>query len=158
MKMRLFIKKVITLLLVVAMTASISRTAAFAADTVDHHDVVKVAVKVGEKFLNSEGHLESVIRINEDGSFFTEEYNRNTAKTQKTKCSHPSESLKAIAELDPETENVKKDYCCFRYRSRTEYRCKKCGATIILHGVWKSHKKHNFPLFGRTCRTCGYKK
>ena len=153
MEIRLFTKKVITFLLVVAMTASISTTSTFAADTVDNYDISKVSVKVGEKILNSEGLLELVVRINEDGSFITEEFNENTVKT-----SHPAASLVAIAELNPDTETVGKDYCCFKYRSVTKCRCQKCGATVKTYGVWKSHKNHDFPLFGKTCKTCGYKK
>ncbi|MDE6981964.1 MAG: hypothetical protein K2P60_11285, partial [Lachnospiraceae bacterium] len=170
-----FVKKVFTLALTVIAISTVSSEPALACKITDNTCIVKESsnfsaldtvksyqfVKKGEKFLNTNGNVEQVIRVNKDGSFFTEEINVNTyaIKNRKAACSHPSASLVAIVNLLDDTEKVKTASCCFKYRSVTKYRCKKCGnSSIIQYGAWQKHKKHSYPLFGKKCKTCGFKK
>lgn len=131
-------------------------------DTVKFYQFMKKDnLKKEENFINTNGNLEQVIRVNKDGSFITEEIkvNINTIMNRKAVCNHPSASLVAIANLRNDTEDVHTDSCCFRYRSVTKYRCKKCGnSSIKQYGAWQKHKKHSYPLFSKKCKICGYKK
>lgn len=151
-----FKNKVITFLLLLTMAFSIGNGYVVADENLRLHEIEEV--KAGDKFLSANGQLELVVRVNKDGSFISEEYNPNSIRTRVVKCSHPAASLKAVAELNPEFKDVATASCCYKYRSVTQCRCKKCGALIKMHGPWKSVSKHSFPLFGKTCKRCEYKK
>ncbi len=116
------------------------------------------SVHVNEIFKNEDGVFEQVIRVNEDGSFVTIELSSNIKTAQASKCSHPVKYLVPISDLLKETRNVGTSSCCFKYRSVTLNRCKNCKATVKTYGAWHSHKKHKYPAFKKTCKTCGYKK
>lgn len=118
----------------------------------------KERIKVRDKFLNAEGKMEQVIRVNKDGSFVTEEVDLRI-KGKKKACSHPAGSLKAIANLAPKTVTMAQPNCCFKHCTVTLNRCQQCGnGSIKTYGAWINHKKHNFPFLGKKCKTCGYKK
>lgn len=93
-----------------------------------------------------------------DGSYVTEVLDQKDIENYRISCDHPAASLVAVGNLANDTKMVATASCCFKYRSVTRCQCKKCGAAVKTYGAWKYHKNHSFPLFGKTCKTCGYKK
>lgn len=146
------------ILLLTAITLLAMNTHNAFASEVNPQSAIIESVKVGKSFINADGYTEEVIRINSDGSYITTVFDQNINKNNRLSCVHPAASLVAVSNLANDTKTVATSSCCYRYRSVTKCRCKKCGATIKTYGAWKIHKSHNFPLFSKTCKTCGYKK
>lgn len=159
MKRNMAIEKTITTILVIIFTLMLSTSFIFAHDTIS--DVlfeIPDSASEGQIFINSNGCTEKVVRVNNDGSFVTEEVKENGEQVIKAVCTHPAASLVAITNLTDETKTVGKASCCFKYRSVTQCKCKKCGGLVKTYGAWKSYTKHSYPFLGKTCKTCGYKK
>lgn len=174
------VKKIVTLLLAVIAISSVTVKPVSASeitestytmnrnnnfselDSIKSYQLMKKErIKTGEKFLDSNGNIEQVIRVNKDGSFITEELeiSRNTIMSRNERCSHPTQSLVALVDLGDEIKHKKTASCCYKYRSVTKYRCKKCGnSSIKQFGAWHEHKKHSYPLFSKKCKECGFKK
>lgn len=156
--MKLKKKKTICSILAIMMMVSLNIGSVFAADNSSENKGTDEFLKIGTVFYGMEGHMEQVIRIASDGSYVTEVLDQKDIENYRISCDHPAASLVAVGNLANDTKMVATASCCFKHRSVTRCQCKKCGAAVKTYGAWKYHKNHSFPLLGKTCKTCGYKK
>lgn len=155
---KLRIRKGVMAALIVLLMFVVNVGSASAGDVIIGQEYADENSSVGEIFRNADGDYERIVRVEKDGSFVTEVMESVIQKSQKAACPHPAANLIPLAEKEPDTRTIASENVCFQYRSKTLCRCGKCNATIYTYGPWKNHTKHDFPLFGKTCKTCGYTK
>lgn len=153
-RIRQVIKQVIVIMCMSATFLSTAGAADYSVKDTNIKNSLTETVYAGDQFINAEGKIERVVRVNEDGSFISEEI---TGRAQK-QCTHPANELKAKENLKDEISIVKKAGVCYKHRSVTLYQCNKCLRNIKLRGKWVNVTKHYYPLLKKTCSICGYKK
>ncbi|WP_313130875.1 hypothetical protein [Anaerocolumna sp.] len=127
-------------------------TTAFAAPPQHNHEHISVG-----DVIHTETGNDVVIKINEDQSFYTAPLRNSLLRAADT-CSH--NQLEAYGSKTSTTSSYNKSDSTYCYKTRTlqNARCVQCKKTgFKIYGSW-TDVKHSYPLFGSTCKKCGYKK
>lgn len=111
--------------------------------------------KINE-IINEDGVAEIVIRVLENGEYITIPFqSQDVASTKASTCQHMN--LSAYNSYK-QTREADTDDMCYKVRVVSESKCINCGKTGFKHyGTW-TQKPHDYPLFGKTCKTCGKSK
>jgi len=119
---------------------------------------VQEVITSGNIYVTETGAKESVVRVNEDGSFVTEPVEEISSYMTNAPCEHPARYLEAVGKKT-DFQTVGTAGTCYKERLIISNKCNKCQRRgIKTYSPWVRCSKHRYPLLKKTCSICGYKK